>query len=121
MHPEGSVGECALHESGDDAGHDRPEDVPSHRVVDDENDVGVEEGQRIREKAVEQGVKGQRDEQADRITEPSQGAYLTTSAGILRVWITITSSMLPKSTAGLIAISLKRCCPFSALTTVPTG
>src|SRR2546428_11742748 len=110
-----------LHQSRGDAGEDRADQVSSHRVVDDEDQIRIEEGQRVRIETVQQRVQRQGDQQPDGDSQPSHGAYLTTSFGILRVCSTITSSMLPKSTDGLTAMFLKSSCPFSAFTTVPTG
>src|SRR5207249_10862639 len=114
-----SDGIHVLHQSGGDAGEDSSDQIPSHRVIDDQDHVRIEEGQRIGKETVKQRVQRQCDEKADAEAKPPQGVYLTTSPGILRVCRMITSSMPLKSTLGRTAMFLKSSCPFSALTIVP--
>src|SRR6185503_7713356 len=100
------VRERVLHESGERAGEDRADDVAAHRVVDDADHVRIQERERVRIEAVEQRVQREWDQQPDDVAQPPQGVYLTTSGGTLRVSITITSSMVPKSTAGFTVMVL---------------
>ena len=53
-------------------------------------------------------MQRQRDQQSDDEPQPPQGAYLTTSAGILCVWMMITSSIEPKSTDGAHGDALEK-------------
>src|SRR5205809_3812210 len=121
MQPEDRAGVGVLHESCGDSGEDRADEIPAHRVVDDQNHVRIEERERVRIEAVEQRVERERDEQPDCEAQPPHGVYLTTSFGTLRVCSTMTSSMLPKSTDGFTEMVLNRSCPFSAFTPTPTG
>src|SRR6185436_10966281 len=97
------------------------ENVAAHRVVDDQDHVRIEERQRVRIEAVEQRVQRESDEQADREAQPPQGEYLTTAGGIFFVWMTITSSIVPRSTAGRTVTFLKSDGPGSERRTVPMG
>jgi hypothetical protein len=63
---EHGVGVGVLHEASEHPRHDRAEDVPPHRVVDHQDDVRIEERQRVRVEAVEQGVQRKGDQQSDR-------------------------------------------------------